>query len=119
MSEIGSNGIAEVNLTIPQGTTLRFTVTHTDADGHAVDHTGSTIKAAIQQAGGPNVADLSPYCTGTATGVSVVIPASVGNALSPSTRYLWDMIASMAGGDVVRLAYGTVSIVDTYALDGE
>lgn len=117
MSEIGSPGLARVDLTIPQGTTLRFTISHTDGDGNPVDHTGSTIAAVVQGRDGRTLCNLSPYCTGTETGIDVSIPASVGNALAAGEVNRWDMIVTMSGGDTVRIAYGSATAVDTYALD--
>ena len=115
--DIGSKGLAEVNLTIPQGTTLRFSVKHVDGDGNPVDHTASTIAAVVQGRDGRTLCDLSPYCTGTETGIDVSIPASVGSSLTAGAVDRWDMIVTMTGGDTVRMCYGSVSVVDTYALD--
>lgn len=114
--DIGSKGLAEVNLTIPQGTSLEFDITHTDEGGNAVDHTGSTIAMAFQTRDGKVTRDLSACCTGTSTGVSVAIPASATGDL-PLGKMVWDLIATMTSGDVVRVCYGSVSVVDTYALD--
>ena len=30
---------------------------------------------------------------------------------------VWDMLVTTSSGDTFRLAYGTVTVVDTYALD--
>lgn len=113
--EIGSKGLSEVNLVIPQGTTLDFTVNHKDEEGHAVDHTASTVKMAFQVKGGDTI-DLSECCTGTETGVDVSIPASVTSQLARG-KLVWDMIVTTSAGSAFRLAYGAVEVVDTYALD--
>jgi hypothetical protein len=115
--EIGSKGLTEINIVIPQGTTLDFDVDHKDADGRAVDHTGSTVKMAFQTKSGETV-DLSEYCTGTDKGVNVSVPANVTLEL-PQGKLLWDMIVTTVGGASIRLAYGHVEVVDTYALDIE
>ena len=114
-TEIGSKGLAEINLVIPQGTTLDFSVAHKDEEGNAVDHTASTVKMAFQSKGG-DTTDLSECCSGTATGVDVSIPASVTSKLARG-KLLWDMIVTTSAGSAFRLAYGAVEVVDTYALD--
>ena len=116
--DIGSKGLAEVNLIIPQGTSLAFTIDHEDSDGNPVDHTSSTMHMAFESKDGKVFADLSEYAVGTATGVTVFIPPEVTDGLSIG-KMLWDLIVDTVSGDTVRLAYGTVSIVDTYALDGD
>ena len=113
--EIGSKGLTEINIVIPQGTTLDFSVDHKDADGRAVDHTESTVKMAFQTKGGETT-DLSEYCTGTYKGVEVSLPAEVTLGL-PLGKLVWDMIVTTEGGASLRLAYGRVEVVDTYALD--
>lgn len=114
--DIGGKGLANVDLTIPQGCSLDFAITHTDEEGNPVDHTGSTIRMAFQGKDGTGTVDLSQCCSGTATGINVVIPPSSTEAL-PLGKMVWDIIAEMQSGDTVRIAYGAVSIVDTYALD--
>ena len=112
--EIGSKGLAEVNLTIPQGTSLTFTVTHKDEEGHVVDHSGSTANMAVQA--GNELIDLSECCSCSEDGVAVSIPAT---AEFPLGKWVWDMIVTTDQGERLRLAYGKVTVVDTYALDGE
>lgn len=114
--EVGSRGLAEVNLTIPQGCSLDFDVVHSDEEGNPVDHTGSTIRMAFQSKDGGSTVDLSGCCSGTATGITVLIPAIESEKLSLG-KMLWDLIAEMSTGDVIRIAYGSVNVVDTYALD--
>lgn len=114
--EVGGKGLANVDLTIPQGCSLDFAITHTDEEGNPVDHTGSTLYMAFQQKDGTGTVDLSQCCAGTATGINVVIPAAATEELALG-KMVWDLIAEMQGGDTVRIAYGNVSIVDTYALD--
>ena len=114
--EIGEKGLVEVNLTIPQGASLAFTIIHKDGEGHVVDHSQSTISMAFQSKDGSTTYDLSRYCTGTDEGISASIPASVTPDF-PKGKLVWDIFAAMEGGATYRLAYGSVSIVDTYALD--
>lgn len=115
---IGSKGLTEVDLIIPQSTSLTFDITHYDMDGKSVDHTASVVNMAFQSRDGTETIDLDEYCEGTSTGVHVFLPPSVSENL-PLGKMLWDMIVTMSSGEQVRMAYGTVTIVDTYALDGE
>lgn len=117
-TSIGSNGLAEVNLTIPQATSLEFDVTHTDERGRVIDHTDSSIAVSFQRKDTNAVIDISEYCTGTEKGISVHIPASV-TAVIPLGYMVWDMVVTMSTGAVVRMCYGKVNVIDTYALDGE
>ena len=114
--EIGSKGLAEVNLTIPQGTSLAFTIVHKDEEGDAVDHTNSDISMAFESKDGSEFYDLSRFCIGTDSGISVMIPADFTSSLSKG-KLVWDIFAKISGGGTYRLAYGMVSIVDTYAFD--
>ena len=117
MTSIGAIGVNNIDLVIPQGTSLSFTVPH-EEDGEPVDHTSSTVRAAIQDKVG-NLVRLDGYCTGAEGGVHVEIPASVSADLALKTKYVWDLIAVEDDGSAVRLAYGDVSVVDTYALDDD
>ena len=104
-----------MNITIPQGTTLDFEIIHTDDQGNPVDHTSSTIAAAIQSSKAH--IDISDCFTGTATGFRGDITAEISDALDPKLEYGWDLIATTTGGSVTRICYGSVKAVDTYALD--
>lgn len=114
--EIGGKGLAEVNLTIPQGTSLTLNVYHTDSNGNPIDHTGSTFAMAFQTKDRKTTIDLSSCVTGTSTKCVAAIRGSMTATLDITT-YNWDLIATMSTGDVVRLAYGKATIVDTQALD--
>ena len=116
--KIGAAGLAEVDLVIPQGTTLAFEVTHTDEDGQTIDHSASTAALAIAGNDGAGIASWDSYVTCSATVITVSVPASATAAL-PLGKMLWDLMVSMANGQVLRLAYGACTVVDTYALDGE
>lgn len=115
-TEIGGKGLAEVNLVIPQSTSLAFTIEHKDEEGNPVDHSQSTPRMAFQSKDGSTSVDLSEHCSCSAEGVSVSIPASVTTEL-PVGKMVWDMIVDTQAGESLRMAYGTVSIVDTYAKD--
>ena len=114
--EIGSKGLSEVNLVIPQSTSLPFTIVHKDDEGNLVDHSQSTAKMAFQSKDKKTTVNLSEYCSCGAEGVSVNIPASVTSELSVG-KMVWDMIVDTQAGESLRLAYGTVTVVDTYAKD--
>ena len=111
--EIGSKGLQEVNLTIPQGTSLPFNITHKDEDGNVVDHSQSTAKMAFV---GNEKYQLDECCTCTESGVTVTIPASA-TATMPLGKMTWDIMVTTSQGEVIRMAYGKVTIVDTYAHD--
>ena len=114
--DIGAKGLAEVNLTIPQGTSLHFEVIHTDEEGAVIDHSASTVKMALQGGGGSY--DLSEWCTGGHDSIVVDVPGEATKAL-PIGKQAWDMIVLTSGGGSIRMCYGSAKVVDTYALDGE
>ena len=113
---IGDEGRENVDLKIPQGTSLNFTITHKDADGSVVDHSQSTAKMAFVGKDG-NI-QLDECCTCSESGIAVSIPASVSRAL-PLGKMPWDIMVTTAQGDVIRAAYGKVIVIDTYAHDGD
>lgn len=112
--EIGSKGLAEVNLTIPQATSLTFDVVHTDDSGEVIDHSQSTAHMAFQSKG--DNYQLDSCCSCTDERIRVTIPATETEEM-PIGKMQWDLIVTTALGEQVRLCYGKVSIVDTYALD--
>ena len=120
---IGSRGLEEVNLIIPQGTSLSFEITHVDEEEQPIDHTGTTCRMAFQGAKDPTVMiDLSEYCVPTTTGFLVSIPMDVTKELpvtSSKSKLVWDIIVYTNPDDSTRVCYGDVTVVDTYALDGE
>ena len=119
---IGSKGLEEVNLVIPQGTSLSFEITHVDEEEHPIDHTSSVCKMAFQTKDRGTTYDLSEYCTPSTTGFLVSIPKEATKELPETTSKLklfWDLIVYTSSHDSVRVCYGDVTVVDTYALDGE
>ena len=116
--EIGSKGLQEANLTIPQSTSLLFEVVHTDDEGDAIDHSESTCFMAFQSKDKQRTIDLSECCTPSADKITVLIPSSVTAELDLG-KMLWDLMVTMSDGETVRLLYGTVNVVDTYAMDVE
>lgn len=115
--DIGAKGLLKANLIVPQGTSLGFSVTHTDEDGNVIDHSGSTCHMALQKKGGVEVADWSSYCTGSATGITVAIPDNATTSITAGMQMVWDLIVTDSGGASTRLIYGDAQVVDTYSLD--
>ena len=113
--EIGAKGLKEVNLTIPQDTSLTFFIVHKDEDGEVIDHSGDTANMAFQSADKELFVDLDACVEMGADEITVAIPASVSADL-PLGKLNWDIIVT-TGSEQLRLCYGKVSIVDTYALD--
>ena len=114
--DIGSKGLAQVNLIIPQSTILTFTVVQKDGEGEVIDLSNATAAMAFQSRDTETTYELDACCTCAVDGVYVAIPASVTEDI-PLGKYNWDLIVTMANGTVTRLCYGSASIVDTYALD--
>ena len=114
--DIGSKGLAQVNLIIPQSTSLTFTVVQKDGEGEVVDLSTASAAMAFQTKDTDTTYDLDSCCTCTDEGVYITIPASVTEDILLG-KYNWDLIVTMQNGTVTRLCYGSASIVDTYALD--
>ena len=116
--EIGSKGLGNANLVIPQATTLAFKVVHTDSEGVTIDHSGSTCHMALQSKDGQKTYDLSACCIPGAEGIAVNVPPEV-TAQLPLDKLQWDMIVTTQAGEAIRMLYGTAQVVDTYAMDGQ
>lgn len=115
---IGSKGFDQVNLIIPQGTSLPFTVVQKDDEGNVVDLSGFTPHMVFKTKSDAIVANLDDCCTCTSECVMVFIPATRTRGL-PLGNLLWDLMIEKSETNVERFAYGTVQIVDTYSMDGE
>lgn len=121
---VGSKGLEEVNLEIPQGTSLSFEIEHVDEDtGDPIDHTtDTTCRMAFEEKNGSWFLDLSEYCIPTSSGFYIGIPMDVTKELpltSSKFKLLWDIIVYTDPYNSVRVCYGDVTVDDTYALDGE
>lgn len=114
--DIGSKGLLNADLIIPQSTSLNFQVVHKDESGNVIDHSSCVCNMALQAK--DKTIDLSQCCTPGAQNIAVVIPASVSSGIELGA-YSWDMIVTTTSGDVIRLIYGKANVVDTYALDGD
>lgn len=116
--EIGAKGLQEVNLTIPQATSLTFDVVHTDDDGDVIDHSSSTARMAFQTRDKQTTYQMDECVSCEDDKIRVTIPASMTEEL-PLGKMLWDIIVTTESGEQVRLCYGNVNVVDTYAFDEE
>lgn len=116
--DIGAKGLAEVNLTLPQDTSLTFDVIHTSDTGEVIDHSASSVHMAFQSKDKATTYDADACCTATAEKIRVSIPASLTETL-PLGKLNWDMIVTTTLGEQVRVCYGIATIVDTYAMDDE
>jgi len=114
--EIGSKGLEEVNLIIPQETSLTFDVVHTTEDGDVIDHSESTAHMAFQSKDKTETYQLDGCVSCGAESIKVSIPASASETM-PIGKMVWDLIVTTVLGEQIRLCYGTVQITDTYALD--
>lgn len=114
--DIGGKGLVELNMTIPQGTSLTFNIEHFDENGNLVNHTDSVIKMCFESKDLKRKLDLSDCCTGTATGINVTIPYTLTAEL-PLQGFLWDMFVYTGDDNCTRFCYGKVRIVDSYSED--
>lgn len=114
-TKIGANGLLEADLIIPQGTTFACVIEHTDADGTPIDHSGCTAYMRIIDKN--KVAhDLGNHVSFDGGDVLIDIPPDVTSSIALGGGK-HDLMIKGQFGDVVRLIYGSVSIVDTYAMD--
>lgn len=116
--QIGSKGLAEVNIILPQSTSLTFDVVHRSDDGEIFDHSSSTAKMAFQTKDKSTTYTLDECCSCAADFIRITIPASFTETL-PLGKLVWDLIVITSLGEQVRLCYGAVTVVDTYAFDEE
>ena len=116
--EIGSKGLANADLIIPQETTLIFRVVQKDEEGNVIDHSGSICHMAFQSKDKSQTWDMSNCCSPRADYIGVEIPPTATEDM-PTGKVLWDLIVTTAAGENIRMLYGSAQIVDTYALDGD
>ena len=113
---LGSEGLLEADIILPQSTSLTFDVIHKDKDGNVYDHSSSTAHMAFQTKDGKTTYVMDSCCSCAADKIRVTIPASMSEAL-PLGKLVWDLIVITALGEQVRICYGNVKVVDTYAMD--
>lgn len=114
--KIGSRGMAERDLVIAQGCSLDFLVVPKDEEGNVIQF--SAVRMALQRGDGTGTLPLSEYCTPSADGIAVSIPASVTRDIDAGWM-VWDMIGDTSSGDSSCILYGAVTVYDTYAKDGD
>lgn len=114
--EIGSRGLEEVNLVIPQSTSLTFDVVHKDGKGNVIDHSESTAHMAFQSKDKNVTYVMDSCCDCSAEQIRVTIPASMTDNL-PTGKLKWDLIVTTASGEQICVCYGIVTVHDTYAMD--
>ncbi len=117
-TEIGSKGLAEVNLILPQETSLTFDIVHKDDSDNVIDHSTSVMHMAMQSKDKNTTYVMDSCCTPLSDKIRVFIPASITETL-PLGKLNWDIIAATASGEHIRICYGVVNVLDTYALDEE
>ncbi len=117
---VGSKGLEEVDLIIPQGASFNLDVIQKTDDGETIDHSASTPNMAFQETkNGLKVNHkLDSCCTCSDESVRINIPYSITENL-PIGKMSWDIFVTTSLGERTRLCYGKVTIVDTYALDEE
>lgn len=114
-TKLGSSGLLEADLIIPQGTTFACAIEHMDSEGHGIDHTGCTAYMRIIDKT-KEEHDVGEYITFDGDEVLLELPPEVTNGIAiGSGRY--DIMIEGPTGEVVRLLYGSVNVVDTYAMD--
>ena len=108
--------MADVNLTIKQGTTWTQTLEYQDGDGTPIDLSGATLRAQVRadiadRAPGTPLLDLSTGdgITNTSGGViTLTVDAATTEAL-PAGTYRWDLEATEAGA-VTRICAGVARV---------
>lgn len=112
---IGTQGLLEAKLIIPQGTTFACAIEHTDMEGTAIDHTGWVGHMSILDRSKTRYI-LDDCVSFSGSDVLIEIPPSM-TATLPIGGGSFDVMLEDDHGDVVRLLYGTTTVYDTYAMD--
>lgn len=112
---LGSHGVLEANLIIPQSTTFACAIEHTDTEGTPIDHTGYTpyMRVIDKQ---KKEHDIGEYVTFDNSDVLIELPPHITGIFALGAGK-YDLMLEDPSGHVVRLLYGSVNIVDTYSLD--
>ena len=116
--DIGSKGLSNANLILPQSTSLTFFIVHKDDHGRVVDHSDSTPYMRIQSKDGQFNYPLDSCCTCGPDQITITIPPADTAALPLDKKLVWDIMLVTSSGECVRACYGDVQVVDTYARDG-
>lgn len=112
---LGANGLLEANLIIPQSTTFVCAIEHTDKEGNPIDHSGYTAYMRVIDKA-KNEHDIGDAITFDGADVLIEIPSSATSQFAIGGGK-YDLMLEDSSGKVVRLMYGTINVIDTYALD--
>ena len=116
--QVGSKGLLQLNLVIPQSTSIAFTVVVKDEDtGQVIDYSEATPRMKIKREAGTPI-DLDDCCSVDSEKISVFIPATRTAEIAVG-KYPWDLMMEVSTTQIDRVCYGVAQIVDTYAMDGE
>lgn len=111
---IGSKGLIELNLIIPQGTSFDFILEHLDEKGRPVNHTSSRIEMClIDKSSNDKKIDLSEYAKGIGMGIKVEIPYQA-TAKIPIGIYNWNMLVYSGSENCSSFAYGKTRIINIF-----
>ena len=117
--KIGKPGLKELDLVIAQSCSFTFSIIHKDDQGNIFDYSNAEIHMVLQPTNRQKrVYDFSDFCIGSDGNPNIVvtIPYAATSSL-PLGDIPWDLIV-VNDGVATRIAYGTATVVDTYALDG-
>lgn len=113
-TQIGSKGLINADLVLVQEVSFSCSFIHEDSEGNPIDHTGWSKWCRIE---GRSDYDLTGN---VAFGEDGAIDLSIPDTLTaeiPTGTYRWDLIVEDELGYSTRIAYGSVSVYDSYARD--
>ena len=108
--DIGNNGLIQLDLIIPRGTSFDFEIELQDESGEYVSLEDATFKMVFER--DCTSFDISRFATGNSKGLSVSIPFETTKTF-PIGIMQWDCLVYTSEVDCFRIAYGKVKIVDT------
>jgi len=116
--QVGSKGVQQLDLVIPQRTSIYFVVVVKDEEtGQVVDYSAAEPHMKLQTKEGKKV-DLDECVSVASDKITVFIPATKTAELAIG-KYSWDLMMEVTETQIDRICYGMTTIVDTYAMDGE
>lgn len=102
--DIGAKGLQEVNLIIPQATSLTFDIVHMSEDtGEVIDHSESVAHMAFQSKNGLTTYNLDSCCECGRDGIHIAITPQITESVPIGSR--WEGIpawASVSRPDIGR-----------------
>ena len=113
--DIGSNGLIQLNLIIPRGTSFDFDIELQDESGEYISLENATFACKFEK--DFMCFDITPYVTGTSKGLRVSIPFETTSTF-PLGVMLWDLLVYTSETECFKMANGKVKIVDTIS-DGD